>query len=212
MNQRTKLLPLSYLGPIQLFAHLKDGDEIVIEQHCNYQRKTYRSRCNILDANGPLSLSIPVVNKKNQKILTKDTLIAYDTNWQKQHWRSIVSAYNSSPYFEYYADDFELFYQKRFESLVDFNHELFKVIIELLELDVTYKLSSEFTDFENQFEDLRTIIHPRNDLSKDPNYKNISYRQVFAEKHAFEPNLSIIDLLFNKGPESGIVLAESIVD
>lgn len=210
MNQQNKLIPLTYLGPIQLFAHLKDGDEIVIEQHCNYQRKTYRNRCNILDANGPLSLSVPVVNKKNQKILTKDTLIAYDTNWPKQHWRSIVSAYNSSPYFEYYADDFELFYQKRYESLVEFNHELFKVIIELLELDVTYRLSSEFSDFENQFEDLRTVIHPRNDLSKDPHYKNVAYRQVFAEKHPFAPNLSIIDLLFNKGPESGIVLAESM--
>lgn len=211
MTRKTKLLPLTYLGPIQLFAHLRDGDEVIIEQHCHYQRKTYRNRCNIMGTNGSLALSIPVVNKRNQKIITKDTLISYDTNWQKQHWRSIISAYNNSPFFEYYADDFEPFYHETYTSLVEFNLELFKVILDLLELNVSCHLSEEYSDSENQFEDLRTIIHPRNYLS-DPNYKTIPYRQVFAEKHRFTPNLSIIDLLFNKGPESSGVLEEAIIN
>nr|WP_319399247.1 WbqC family protein [uncultured Carboxylicivirga sp.] len=210
MKQPNKIIPLTYLGPIQLFAHLKEGDHVLIDQHCSYERKSFRNRCNIIGANGPLSLSVPVINQKNIKIKTADALISYDTDWQKQHWRSIISAYNSSPFLEYYADDFEHFYEKRFNSLVQFNVGLFQTILDALELNITYSLSSEYIECDENQEDLRFLISPKHKPEYDQSFKVIDYWQVFAQKHGFLPHMSILDLLFNMGPESNIVLAQSL--
>jgi len=209
--KKTKLLPLSYLGSVQLFAHVVNADRVLIEQCANYQRKTYANRCSIIGANGPLSLAVPVVNIKNEKTLIKDTLISYDTNWQKQHWRSIVSAYNSSPFFEYYADDFEPFYTKKYKYLVDFNQGLFQTMLDELELQLEVELSTEFMpDEETGFFDLRRVIHPKVSPEEDPDYQTLPYRQVFSEKYPFVPNLSVVDLLFSKGPETYDILKDSI--
>lgn len=211
MNQQSKLIPLTYLGPIELFAHLRDGDNIIVEQNCNYERKSYRNRCNIIGANGPLSLSVPVINQKNVKIKTKDTQISYDSDWQKQHWRSITSAYNSSPFFEYYADAFYPFYNQKFDSLVQFNMELLHTIIRELELDLSITLSDEYeTIVHNEVMDLRYLINPKKKQEAHNHFVNIEYWQVFAQKFGFTPNMSILDLIFNMGPESNIVLANSL--
>ena len=209
---KTKILPLSYLGSIQLFAHVVNADKIIIEQHANYQRKTYSNRCAITGANGPLSLAVPVVNIKNTKTTIKETLISYDTEWQKQHWRSIVSAYNSSPFFEYYADDFQPFYEKKYKYLVDYNLGLFNVIMEELELETPVSLSEDFISFDSEDQnDLRQTIHPKAKPEADQNYQTIEYRQVFSDKYPFIPNLSVIDLLFSKGPETYDILKDSIL-
>jgi len=210
MSQQNKLIPLTYLGPIQLFAHLKEGDKVIVEQHCSYERKSYRNRCNIVGANGIMPLSVPVVNQKNNKITTKQALISYDTDWQKQHWRSIVSAYNSSPFFEFYADDFEPFYTKEYDSLVEFNMGLLNVILKALELDLTVTLSEHYTSTIENNVDLRQLIHPKRLYTDDQHFINVEYWQVFAQKHGFIANLSILDLIFNMGPEANIVLANSL--
>jgi len=211
LMQKTKLLPLSYLGPIHLFAHVVNADKVMIEQQANYQRKTYSNRCSITGANGPLSIAVPVVNVKNKKTIIKDTRISYETRWQKQHWRSIVSAYNSSPFFEYYADDFAPFYEKNFKYLVDFNQGLFHTLIDELELELDVELTTDFCKTEDAvFDDLRKVIHPKATVDNDENYQTVEYRQVFSEKYPFIPNLSVIDLLFSKGPETYDILKNSI--
>ena len=211
VTQKTKLLPLSYLGSVHLFAHVVNADKVRIEQHANYQRKTYGNRCTIAGAGGSLSLAVPVVNVKNKKMTVKDVRISYDTNWQKQHWRSIVSAYNSSPFFEYYADDFVPFYEKNYKYLVDFNQDLFQTLLNELEIEPEIELTNEYQCAdETAFDDLRKFIYPKKMPNDDQCYQTVEYRQVFSEKYPFIPNLSVIDLLFSKGPETYDILKASI--
>lgn len=205
----TKIIPLTYLGPVQLFSHIVNADAVVIEQQANYQRKTYANRCSIAGANGPMHLAIPVTNIKGSRTNIKETLISYDMDWQKQHWRSIVSAYNSSPFFEYYADDFAPFYHKQYKYLIDFNMGLFQTMLEELELDIDVMLTDEYV--HEHPNDLRKTIHPKALPQNDKQYKTIEYRQVFVEKYPFVPNLSVIDLLFSKGPETYDILKASII-
>ncbi len=201
------VFPSCYLGTIQYFAHLVQySGTVAIEVHSPYQRKSYRNRCLIMGANGKMPLSIPVTNHKNEKTLLKDTLVSYDTPWQKQHWRSIVSAYNSSPFFEYYKDAIEASYQNTFEHLIDLNLDLTQVILEEIGADI--ELIQTIEKSENT--QYRYLVNPKIPLAKDTQFKVIPYRQVFAEKHAFEGNLSILDLLFNKGPETLSWLEDSL--
>ena len=124
------LLPTTYLGPISYYKLLVQSPFSVIEKHEHYVKQTCRSRCYIYGANGILKLVIPVQSTGNQTAM-KDVLIANDTNWQILHWRSICSAYRSSPFFEYYEDELATFFSKPFEKLMDFNHEIQKKILEI---------------------------------------------------------------------------------
>lgn len=209
---QSTLFSTTYLGPIQFYAHLFNANKVFIEKHCNYIKQTYRNRCIISAANGPLSLAVPVDKQNKAKCPTRDIRISYDTPWQKLHWRSIVSAYNSSPYFEYYQDDFRPFYENKFDYLFDFNFELMKIVMDA----IGYKPQIHFTNeyipqSTNDYKDLRDVIHPKKKAYLlDPEFKSIHYRQLFEQKFGFTENISIIDLIFNKGPESLLVLKDSI--
>ncbi|WP_430812863.1 MULTISPECIES: WbqC family protein [unclassified Carboxylicivirga] len=209
---QTKLIPLTYLGPIQLYAHILNSKQAIVEQHARYQRKTYCNHCTITGANGPLKLTVPVAKAGDDKTLIKDMRISYDTQWQKQHWRSIVAAYNSSPFFEYYADDFVPFYEKKIKYLIDLNMGLMNTLFDELEVDIEASLSEQYYDeLAEDTLDLRRAIHPKVKPTNDLGYQTIEYRQVFAEKYPFVPNLSVIDLLFSKGPETYDILEASIL-
>ena len=192
------LLSTAYLAPVQYFTKLLKYNNISIEAHENFIKQTYRNRCNIYGANGILSLSIPV-KKDAHKIVIKDLLIDYSTNWRKLHWKSIESAYSSSPFFEYYADDFIPFYRKKYKYLLEFNHEIQEMIIGNLEIEVNINYTKEY-QFANDLliDDFREKIHPKKNIS-DKDFKIQKYNQVFIDKHGFIPNLSILDLLFNEG-------------
>lgn len=205
-------LSTAYLAPIDYYAKFVMGTRIFIEQYDHYMKQTYRNRCTIVGANGPIPLSIPVEHASGAKIATKDIRIAQHGNWQHMHWNTIVSAYNSTPFFEYYQDDFYPFFHKRYDFLFDFNEQLRTTILDLLGISETTILYTDTykTTFTDNELDMRDAIHPKKDWREsDPYFHSEEYYQVFDQKFGFIPNMSIIDLLFNMGNESLIVLGQA---
>lgn len=205
-------LTSAYLAPVQYYTKFISDRKVVIEQNDNYVKQTYRNRCSIVSANGPISLSIPIVHSSSEKTMTRDIRIAEHGNWQHMHWNAIVSAYNSSPFFEFYEDDFHPFFHKKTNFLFDFNAGLHSLILDLLNIDTTgiYLTGDYKTDFFDGEVDMREAIHPKKNWKTDPDFCPGPYYQVFDQKFGFIENMSIIDLLFNMGNESLIVLKDSI--
>mgnify|MGYP002646340134 FL=1 len=159
---------------------------------------------------GELVLSIPTVKPDTLKCPMKDIRISDHGNWRHLHWNAIESAYNSTPFFEYYKDDFRPFYEKKYEFLIDFNEELCRMVCELIDIHPTMERTSEYKmKFAPGEFDFREVIHPKKDFREvDTEFIPQPYYQVFEPKLGFLPNLSIIDLLFNMGPESLLVLGK----
>ena len=187
---------------------MANAETVFLEQFDSYEKQTYRNRCNIQTANGISVLSIPVEKFSGVKMLTRDIRISEHDNWQLQHWRSIESAYNSSPFFEYYKDDFLPFYEKKWSFLWDFNFQLQSKVLELFDLQPNLEFTDNYHLILNEgVIDLRESIHPKK-ASQNENLK--SYYQVFEQRFGFQKNLSIIDLLFNMGNESILILTNNI--
>lgn len=200
-------LSSAYLAPIQYYTKLYYYPVVYIETRENYLKQTYRNRCIIAGANGPLSLSIPIIKPDTTKCLTKDIRISDHGNWRHLHWNALVSAYNMSPFFEYYEDDFAPFYEKKYDFLFDFNEELRQLVCELLDIQPEVNYTDSYQpEVSNDFREAIRPKHPTEDTSFYPH----PYYQVFREKQGFLPNLSIVDLLFNMGPEGLLILKNSI--
>ena len=207
--QKNKIcLASAYLAPVEYYVALANAETVFLEQFDSYEKQTYRNRCNIQTANGISVLSIPVEKFSGVKMLTRDIRISEHDNWQLQHWRSIESAYNSSPFFEYYKDDFLPFYEKKWSFLWDFNFQLQSKVLELFDLQPNLEFTDNYHLILNEgVIDLRESIHPKK-ASQNENLK--SYYQVFEQRFGFQKNLSIIDLLFNMGNESILILTNNI--
>ena len=191
-KQTPILLELQYLPPIQYFTKLYHHT-VYLEQHENYRKGTYRNRCHIASANGLLRLSIPLQKGKNQRQPIQNVRIAYDQPWQSQHWSSIQSAYGNAPFFEYYVDELQPFFKKKYEFLWDWNLDLLKKLVELTGLEEGFQYTDQFYKVPPLgWLDSRNKINPK---LKVQNFETYPYRQVFEEKHGFIPNLSILDLL-----------------
>lgn len=197
------ILSSAYLAPVEYYVRL-NRSQIIIDPYEHYTKQTYRNRCHIATANGVAALSIPVEKCPSGKCLVKDIRISEHGNWRHSHWNAIVSAYNSTPFFEYYEDDFRPFFEKPFPFLFDFNEQLRELLCTLLDLSPAVSYSSAYIEDTTGLTDCRDAIHPK----KTP-AENLSkpYYQVFDQKFGFQPNLSIIDLLFNRGPESILYLS-----
>ncbi|MEO6304205.1 MAG: WbqC family protein [Bacteroidia bacterium] len=197
------LLSSAYWPNLHYFYYLLNSDTVTIESQENYHKQSYRNRTQILAANGKLDLSIPV-KKLNTKELIKDIEISYSENWQINHWRAITSAYKNSPYFEFFEEDLNYFYSKEFKFLIEYNTEQLKLIFKLLKLKKEVFFTNAF-EKEPNYLDLRNSIHPKIEFKEDANVSTrleIPYYQTFESKFPFHPNLSILDLLFNKGLET----------
>lgn len=199
------LTELHYLPNIRYMQQLAQAGEVVIEQWEHYRKGSYRNRAHIVGGNGLQRLSIPLVKGKNAQQNIRDTKISWHENWMKQHWQSIASAYGKSPYFEYYMDDIRPLYETKPTFLFDFNWEIMEVLIALMGLEVTLKLSTEYMlETPNDLADKRNSIRPKNSELQAP----VRYPQVFEDRHGFVGDLSVVDLLFCMGPESSGLMSE----
>lgn len=210
--RNTLLLSSAYLAPVQYYAKLYCYGGALVEQYDHYMKQTYRNRCVIATQAGVQSLVVPVEQAGGGKMLMRDVRISSHGSWQHVHWASLVSAYENSPFFEYYADDFRPFYERRFEFLVDLNEELCLTVCRLLGLEVALQRTSEYVSAGTVgVDDFRDAIHPKRPYADDASFRVQPYYQVFALRNGFLPNLSIVDLLFNEGPAALVVLRDSCV-
>ncbi len=162
-----------------------------------------------MGGNGLIPLVIPVVSGRGSKIPVSKLKISYDTQWQRNHWRTIFSAYNSSPFFEYYQDEIMPFFNKKWKYLFEYNMEILHTICDILEIETNFLLTSDFENIPLSCVNYRETISPKNKTIIDPEFHPVPYTQVFSERFGFSPNLSILDLLFNVGPNSLSILEES---
>lgn len=203
------LLSTAYLAPIQYYAHLYAAHEAIEDRGEHYVKQTYRNRCYIATPTGAQPLTLPIVRDGAVHTAVRDIRLSDHGKWQHLHWTALTSAYESSPYFEYYADDFRPLYEQHFDFLVDFNDALRQTVLSLLSLDKNITSSNEYVTPTPEMTDLRSIISPKQSLEADTAFRPTPYYQVFKERTGFIPNLSIADLLFNMGPESRLVLKKS---
>ena len=205
------LFETQYFPPIQFFTKWLNGAEIVIEGHENYQKRSYRNRMVIMGPYGYYPLSIPLKKGKNEKQPITKTLISYNENWELKHWKAIMSCYGNSPYFEHYEHLIEPLFLKGHRYLFDLNMEILETLKPILGFDNKISISENYQKSEEVTgEDFRNKIRPVERLSEyDENFLPKEYNQVFAYKHGFLENLSILDLIFNCGPEARLVLRDS---
>lgn len=210
--EKTVLLSSAYLPPVSYFSKLYAYEKVCVERFDHYMKQSYRNRCVIASAAGPLSLTIPTEKSEDPKCLMKDVRISDHGNWRHVHWNAFVAAYKQSPFFDYYADEFHEFFEKRYSFLFDFNSELCNWLCEQLDMHPVVVWSDDFIVDTAGMDDFREQIHPKKRLqTEDASFKAVPYYQVFQEKQGFQPDLSVADLLFNMGPEGLLVLRDSIL-
>jgi len=196
LPQKNSILSTAYFPPIDYFYAIVNSNKAYIEYHENYQKQSYRSRCEIFGAQGVETLIVPIIKSSDKKI--SKIMIDYSTSWIHQHKMAIISAYGNSPFLVHYQDEIFQIIDSKPKYLWELNNVLLTKIIELLGtnsiVDKTEKFKKEYLDDL----DLRRLINP-----KKPNiYKQKPYYQVFSDKYGYINNLSILDLLFNEGPSS----------
>lgn len=199
-----KVFPIYYFPPISWFAAVKPETSIQLETCEHYRKQQYFNRMRVKGPNGVMSLSVPVV-KAPEKTPMHERRIAYAEDWQKNHWKSLEASYRSSPYFEYYEDRIAHFYTQKWDSLMEFNLEILKVLFQLLDMEVEISLTESFKDSDQYEVDYRPMFNARKSGAPE-GFTPIEYEQVFP---GYDPDLSILDLLCNEGPAAVTVLKNS---
>ncbi|WP_312825185.1 WbqC family protein [Epilithonimonas sp.] len=190
------LLPIFYLPPVSWFSvFLNEENEVDFEQFENFPKQTYRNRASIYGANGKLALIIPIKHTGKREI--KDIEVSFAEDWQKLHWKSIKTAYQSTPYFEYYEDKLKKIYAEQIVSLKEFNLKALGIILDILKTEKKYELTKEYFK-KPEAEDYREKFSAKSESASEFE----EYYQSFSDKNGFIKDLSILDLLCNIGPES----------
>lgn len=206
----TIVLSSAYFPPAIYMALAAHSSNIIIDPNEHFIKQTYRSRTNIMGVNGLQTLSIPVLWKNHMPL--KDVRISYTENWQKTHWRSILSAYGKSPFFEFYQDDLAPLFEQKADFLADWNMETLELVNALIGIKPKIEIADAYVEKDTQKFDFRDRISPKKEFSHGEIKMELApYQQVFADRHGFIENLGILDLLFNLGPDCHTYLKESIV-
>jgi len=203
------LLSTAYFPPAEYFSLVADSRKVIIEREENYLKQTYRNRCMILGANGPLALVVPVMRGSFHKTALRDLIIDNSRRWREQHLRSIISAYAAAPFYEYYYDIISRVISSPFTFLLDLNTEALGAVCEAVGLNSGISFSEEYIAEGSMKDDFRYSISPKHPSGVN-GYSQIPYTQVFGEKHGFAGRLSIIDVLLNNGPGTGALLLRSL--
>ncbi len=199
------IVDIQYFPSVILYKYLYKCSHIYFEQYDSYQKMSFRNRCMIAGANGSISLSIPLESGRDQRTLMKDVRISDAQDWQKQHWKTLLSTYNRSPWFEFFRDELEALYRRKYVFLIDWNMDCFTWTMGKLGLKLSISKTDKFAAFQEKDDvlDLRNKLLPRNFRE----FECPVYSQVFQEKTGFIPNLSILDLLFCEGNHAAALLA-----
>lgn len=197
----------TYFPSVSQF-HLLLKNPCVMEISDNYQKQTYRNRTYIYGANGKQLLSVPIQHTKgnNGRQLYKDVKVDNSYPWQKNHWKSLKTAYQTTPYFEFYEDVFEQVFSEKFNFLLDLNFKTIEAILSCLSVDIQWEKTSQYQEKCADFQDFRFLT----DAKKEWEIQQEGYYQIFQQKHGFLPNLSILDLLFHEGNRAVFYLENSI--
>ena len=187
----------TYFPNILFFSKVLNHKRILFEINDNYIKQSLRNRTSIYHANGILNLSVPVNYSSKKKQKFKDIEICNDTDWQKKHFKSIKFAYQSSPYFEYYENRFEKIFTKKEKFLIDINLKSIALLFELIDRKLEYNFTEKYNEIYNGYVNCLEIS---NFSYSDKSLSFKKYTQVFETKYGFKENLSMLDLLFNYGP------------
>jgi hypothetical protein len=201
------LLSTAYFPPISWMAAAVQTENIGLEIHETYPKQTYRNRCTISTSSGTLNLTVPVNRVNGNHTKTCDIQTDNSGNWQLLHWRSIVTAYNKSPYFLHYRDYIESVLFKKHKLLIDLNLELLNSLLKALQISNKEIFFTSKYEFKPDFQDLRNSFYPKQEKNRGIKVEMPRYIQAFEENHGFIPDLSILDLIFNLGPDANQYLA-----
>jgi hypothetical protein len=196
-------LPIAYFGNIEYFWHIAQKQSVQIDIGETYQKQTFRNRCVVLGANGPLNLSVPVIRPYGKHTKTEDVLISEAENWRQVHLKTLESCYNRTPYFEFYIDAIKSILETEYKTLYTLTSALTLHLVDKIGLIHTPSIG-KFVPSESSL-DLRDTLSPK----KHSDFMGYNYLQTFTERHGFVNNLSILDLLFNEGPNTICILDES---
>lgn len=200
----TPLFSTAYFPPIAYMAALMKHPQVLIEAKETFPKQTYRNRTEIMTASGVRRLSVPVVRDNHSR--TDEVTIDYKERWNVVHLRTLTAAYSASPYFMYYEDELKELLLAPYERLIDLNQALLAWLLRKLKTSCAAELTTDFVPpTDNNTLDYRYTFTPKQPY---PTQGLPPYHQVFIDRIAFTPNLSVIDLLFNLGPESGTYLAQ----
>lgn len=217
MTMSRILMNTAYFPPVEYVARVAEHETVVVEVWESYGKQSYRNRCEIMTANGPLALSVPVRHgHRGERLLTRDARVDYSTRWQKLHWKAVESAYKHSAFFDYYADYFVPFFERRTEFLVDLNEGILRAVMEAMGMERAMERTRDYEAVYTDGVDARETIHPKPGRRRGGGdrgdggdgqggvggYTARPYHQTFADRFAFVPNLSVLDLIFNVGPEA----------
>ncbi|MEQ8905520.1 WbqC family protein [Ekhidna sp.] len=192
-----------YLGSLEYFVLLAQNSDICFEIHDSFSKQTFRNRAYFLSANKIQPLIVPV--SYSSGTLTKDVEVDYSHRWIKDHWGAFYSAYGKSPFFEYFGEEFKALWDRRLTSLVELNLAFMKMVLKILQLDIQISFTSEFRKTYDQ--DHRNVVNPKKPFSDRKIYSPTAYSQLFGD--TFVPNLSIVDLIMNEGPNAAQILKSS---
>lgn len=191
---------LQYFTTVSSIIDIAKIGSVFLQPEQKFRKSTFRNRMLLLGSTGVIQLSIPVVGGRDCKLPYQDILIDYKSDWQRNHYKTVVSLYGNAPWFRHYSHELEEIYNTRKELLFDWNMLCFQWVLKKLKLVNEVGIVERLSD-QDELLDKTDYFLPSN-YDKTDKGPFLEYLQVFEDKTGFKSNLSILDLILNEGPEA----------